>query len=117
MEMPYVCLYASYLTSLAPFTDEQVGKLFRAMLAYGTAGKEPEFQDCERYIWPMLRDQLDRDLESYRQRREKNRARTTDHKADECKIVQEFKGLGVKILVLCFVVLPPKPSLPTGRQA
>ena len=74
MEIPYVCLYTSYLTSLAPYTDSQLGRLVRAMLTYGATGEVPEFRDCERYIWPMLKDQLDRDAESYRQRCEKNRA-------------------------------------------
>ena len=74
MEIPYVCLYTSYLTSLAPYTDCQLGRLVRAMLTYRAAGEVPEFQGSERYIWPMLKDQLDRDAESYRQRCEKNRA-------------------------------------------
>ena len=73
MGIPYICLYTSYLTSLAPYTDSQLGRLVRAMLTYRTAGEVPEFQGSERYIWPMLKDQLDRDLESYRQRCEKNR--------------------------------------------
>ena len=72
--MPYVCLYTSYLTSLAPYTDSQLGRLVRAMLAYGAAGEEPAFRGCERLIWPMLKDQLDRDKERYRQRCEQNRA-------------------------------------------
>ena len=74
MGIPYICLYTSYLTSLAPYTDSQLGRLVRAMLTYRTAGEVPEFQGSERYIWPMLKDQLDRDLESYWQRCEKNRA-------------------------------------------
>ena len=74
MGMPYVCLYTSYLTSLAPYTDSQLGRLVRAMLAYGAAGEEPAFRGCERLIWPMLKDQLDRDKERYRQRCEQNRA-------------------------------------------
>ena len=74
MGIPYICLYTSYLTSLAPYTDSQLGRLVRAMLTYRTAGEVPEFQGSERYIWPMLKDQLDRDRENYRKRREKNRA-------------------------------------------
>ena len=74
MGIPYICLYTSYLTSLAPYTDSQLGRLVRAMLTYRTAGEVPEFQGSERYIWPMLKDQLDRDLESYWQHCEKNRA-------------------------------------------
>ena len=71
--MPYVCLYASYLTGLAPYTDSQLGRLVRAMLAYGATGEEPVFDGCERYVWPMLKDQLDRDQENYRKRWGKTR--------------------------------------------
>lgn len=71
--MPYVCLYASYLTGLALYTDSQLGRLVRAMLAYGATGEEPVFDGCERYVWPMLKDPLDRDRENYRKRCGKTR--------------------------------------------
>ena len=74
MEMPFICLYTSYLTILAPFTDSQVGRLIRAMLAYSVSGAVPELRGNERFIWPMLQDRLDRDEGNYRQRCIKNRA-------------------------------------------
>ena len=74
MEMPFICLYTSYLTILAPFTDSQLGRLIRAMLAYSVSGAVPELRGSERFIWPMLQDRLDRDEENYRKRCEKNRA-------------------------------------------
>ena len=74
MEMPFICLYKSYLTILAPFTDSQLGRLIRVMLAYSVSGEVPELRGSERFIWPMLQDRLDRDEENYRKRCAKNRA-------------------------------------------
>lgn len=71
--MPYVCLYASYLQALTPFTDEERGRLVTAMLAYMTLGEDTEFQGPERYLWPQLRSQIDRDREAYIKRCEANR--------------------------------------------
>ena len=74
MEMPFICLYKNYQTILAPFTDSQVGRLVRAMLAYTVSGEVPELRGSERLIWPMLQDRLDRDEENYRKRCKTNRA-------------------------------------------
>lgn len=68
-EMTYVCLYNSYLHSLAPYTDAQVGRLVRAMMAYSQKGEVPQFKGAERMIWPTLQNQLDRDRDSYDERR------------------------------------------------
>ncbi len=68
-ELSYVCLYNSYLLSLAPYTDAQVGRLVRAMMAYSQTGEIPQFKGAERMIWPTLQNQLDRDREVYEDRR------------------------------------------------
>lgn len=71
-ELTYVCLYNSYLSSLAPYTDAQVGRLIRAMLAYSQNGEIPQFKKTERMIWPTLQNQIDRDKEAYEERRKIN---------------------------------------------
>jgi hypothetical protein len=68
-ELAYVCLYNSYLASLAPYTDAQVGRLVRAMMAYSQNGEIPLFKGTERMIWPTLQNQIDRDREAYEDRR------------------------------------------------
>ena len=72
-EKTYVCLYSSYLEDLAPFTDEELGRLMKAMILYGCRGKEPELSGREELIWPSLRSQIQRDLRVYEKRCEKNR--------------------------------------------
>lgn len=72
--MNYVCLYVSYLESLAPFSDDEIGRMVRAMLIYTATGEIPLFDGNERFIWPTLKAQIDRDEAVYQERCEKNRA-------------------------------------------
>lgn len=72
--MNYVCLYVSYLESLAPFSDEEIGRMVRAMLIYTATGGTPLFDGNERFIWPTIKAQIDRDEAAYQERCEKNRA-------------------------------------------
>ena len=53
--MNYVCLYVSYLESLAPFSDAEIGRMVRAMLIYTATGEIPLFDGNERFIWPTLK--------------------------------------------------------------
>lgn len=71
--MPYVCLYADYEQTLAPFTDEERGRILMAMLRYLNTGENTDFTGNERFIWPTLCAQLQRDRVSYEERCEKNR--------------------------------------------
>lgn len=73
-DIPYVCLYVSYLESLSPFTDEECGRLFRAMLGYAATGETQQFEGNERFIWPSLQAQIDRDIETYKAKCARNRA-------------------------------------------
>lgn len=73
-DMAYVCLYARYLQTLAPYTDAERGRIMTAMLTYATTGKAPTFEGSERFIWPTIQAQIDRDEQVYQDRCEKNRA-------------------------------------------
>ena len=72
--MNYVCLYISYLESLAPFSDDEIGRMVKAMLTYAETGEDHRFDGNERFIWPSLKAQIDRDKAAYQERCEKNRA-------------------------------------------
>lgn len=52
-------------------TDEQVGQLFRGMIAYQKTGKEPKFKGVLKYIFIPIRQQMDRDSEKWESTREK----------------------------------------------
>ena len=73
-EIPYVCLYARYLQTLAPFSDEERGRIMTAMLIYATTGESPTFVGNERFIWPTIQAQIDRDAAVYQEKCAKNRA-------------------------------------------
>ena len=72
-EIPYVCLYRSYLESVAPFSEAERGRLLTAMLVYAVRGEEVRLPGNERYLWPTIKSQIDRDAAAYRERCEKNR--------------------------------------------
>ena len=73
-ELPYVCLYARYLDTLEPFTDAERGRIMTAMLSYSIFGEIPVFEGNEKFIWPTIKAQIDRDAEAYQKRCERNRA-------------------------------------------
>lgn len=73
-EMAYVCLYMSYLQSLSPFTDAERGRITTAMLNYAATGEVPQFEGNERFIWPSLQAQIDRDIETYQAKCARNKA-------------------------------------------
>ena len=64
-KIPYVCLYVSYLQTLSPFSDAERGRIMTAMLNFATTGEVPEFDGNERFIWPSIQAQIQRDVEAY----------------------------------------------------
>ena len=54
-------------------TDEQLGKLFRGMLAYFADGTTPKFSGILKFAFIPIKQQMDRDAEKYRTKCEKNR--------------------------------------------
>ncbi len=64
-ELSYICLYGSYETGLSALSDVAMGRLMKGMLAFLNRGEEPRLHGLERAVWPMIRDQILRDQESY----------------------------------------------------
>ena len=71
--LTYVCLYLSYSKTFAPFSDEERGRIMTAMLNYAATGELPLFEGNERYIWPTIQEQIDRDSVTYQGKCEKNK--------------------------------------------
>lgn len=65
MAREYVCLYHSYLKSVEPLNDAERGRLFTACLTYSMTGAEPDLRGNERFVWPTMREQIDRDTKKY----------------------------------------------------
>ena len=66
-------VYHELLKWLEPYGDTERGRLFTAMLNYSVTGEEPGLSGAERFIWPAIREKIDRDREAYEERCATNR--------------------------------------------
>lgn len=72
MAREYFQAYHSYLQSLEPLNDAECGRLFRALLTYSATGTFEELRGNERFIFPTMRAQIDRDIQRYEKQSQKN---------------------------------------------
>lgn len=73
MAREYFAAYHSYLKSIEPLNDAERGRLFTACLSYSATGAEPDLHGNERFVWPTIREQIDRDANNYRAMCERNK--------------------------------------------
>lgn len=73
MAKEYFCAYHSYAEALTAYGDAEKGRLFMACLTYSKTGVEPQLSGNERFIWPMLKQNIDRDAGRYDDRCSKNK--------------------------------------------
>ena len=73
-KIPYVCLYTSYSQTLSPFSDAERGRIMSAMLNFAATEEVPDFTGNERFIWPSIQAQIERDMEAYQIKCAKNKA-------------------------------------------
>ena len=73
MAREYFCAYHSYLAAMEPLNDAERGRLFTALLTYSQSGGVPQLTGNERFIFPSLREQIDRDAKKYAAKCERNR--------------------------------------------
>lgn len=66
--MEYFCAYHSYLSSMELLTDAEKGRLFEALLQYSATGDVPEMPGNERFVFPSLKAQIDRDAQKYEEK-------------------------------------------------
>ena len=75
--MNYIKVFTDFAKAIAPLGDAECGRLFRSMLEYAETGAEPELGGNERFLWPVAKLNIDRDIEAYErlcERNKKNRA-------------------------------------------
>ena len=63
--MKYLKIFTDFRSAMEPLTDEEAGRLFRAMLLYAENGTESELLGGERYLWNVARQNIDREAEAY----------------------------------------------------
>ena len=59
--MIYIKLFLDYLDAIEPLGDAERGRLFTALLQYARTGEAPQLGGNERFLFPMMRAQIDRD--------------------------------------------------------
>lgn len=125
MARDYICLYHSYLDAIQALGDAERGRLFTAMLEYSMTGEAPQLNGNERFIFPMMKAQIDRDRSRYESICQKNsdngrkRSYATDNDrkrsyADGSKGKGEEEGKGKDKGDLLPPVVPP-PGEPKKR--
>ena len=73
MAREFFCAYHSYLKSIEPLTDAEKGRLFVSCLQYSMTGATPDLRGNERFLFPMMKEQIDRDNKKYSDMCEKQR--------------------------------------------
>ena len=73
MALTYIKIFVDCLDAIEPLDDGERGRLFTALLQYARTGEIPALQGNERFIFPMLRSQHDRDAAAYKTVCETNR--------------------------------------------
>ena len=63
--MKYLKVFTDFASSLAPLSDAECGRLFKAMLEYAMSGQEPDLRGNERFVWPSAKASIDRDQKTY----------------------------------------------------
>lgn len=65
MAREYFPAYHSYLETIEQLSDAERGRLFTACLLYSKTGEAPKLSGNERFVFPAIRSQIDRDRRSY----------------------------------------------------
>ena len=73
MAMKYIKAYYDWLDIMDALSDGERGRLITAVLKYARSGIEPDLHGSERFVFPSIRAQIDRDAQSYSNLSEKRR--------------------------------------------
>lgn len=61
-EVTYIKIFVDYLDAIEPLGDAERGRLFTSLLTYARTGEAPQLGGNERFLFPMMRAQIDRDI-------------------------------------------------------
>lgn len=65
MAREYFKAYHSYIEAMEQLNDAEKGRLFMSCLLYSKTGEAPHLGGNERFVFPGMKSQIDRDKESY----------------------------------------------------
>lgn len=69
-EITYIKLFVDYLDAIEPLGDAERGRLFTALLEYTRTGTAPQLGGNERFLFPMMKAQIDRDVAAFMEEHE-----------------------------------------------
>ena len=72
MAIEYFCCYHSYMKKCEKLTDQELGRLFRALMKYSESGERPELAGRESIAFDFIADDIDRSRSSYEEICKKN---------------------------------------------
>ena len=73
MAIEYFCCYHSYLKKCEKLTDQELGRLFRALMKYSETGERQELAGRESIAFDFIADDIDRAKQAYDDRCKTNR--------------------------------------------
>ena len=62
MNVTYIKVFVDWLDAIEPLGDAEKGRLFTSLLEYARTGAVPQLNGNERFIFPMMRAQVARDI-------------------------------------------------------
>ena len=62
MNVTYIKVFVDWLDAIEPLGDAERGRLFTSLLKYARTGADPQLNGNERFIFPMMRAQVARDI-------------------------------------------------------
>lgn len=65
MTLPYIKVFTDYLDATAELSDSEKGRLYDGLLNYARSGEVPQLTGNERFVFPLLKNQVDRDRAEY----------------------------------------------------
>lgn len=73
MGRSFIKIYFSFDKDTACLSDIEKGRLLLAMVRYAEDGIEPNLTGNERFLWPVIKGQIDREIDSYDKKIENGR--------------------------------------------
>lgn len=76
--MKYVKIFTNFLEDISTLEDDEIGRLFVGMLRYAEDGEQPSLPGNERFLWGVVKKQVDAMRKSYDSRCEVNKQIATN---------------------------------------
>lgn len=93
MAKEFVKLWLSYESYFESYSAAEVGRLVLAMIKYKSSGAAPEFSGSEKFIWPVIKRDIDTDNEFAETKRKNAKNKADQDVAKSSKVEQDAARL------------------------